>query len=355
MGINFNEIEDAFMFVSMGQPYEYMAYLSKESGKIYYHSEYGDNPEELPDDIDDPIYVAIPHKNELGLGKNLALRFAYKFLSQKAELVEFIFRKKGAYSKFKNLLEQHGELDHWYQYEEEAQRTNLLEWCEENEIPLSSGQTNGATTNLVESAQILTEKERRKYLKNTDIINWKSPSIVECSQALMSTCRSKIDYIKKVFEYVRDEIKHSWDYRLNPVTCNASDVLKHKTGYCYAKSHLLAALLRTQKIPVGFCYQRLSLDGCGAPYSLHGLNAVYLENYGWYRIDARGNKEGVNAQFTPPEECLAFSITDKSEIDLPEIWSDPLPPVIEVLQRHKTVGEVYGNLPDIQLIQIVNG
>jgi len=355
MRINFNEIEDAFMFVGMGQPYEHMAYLSKESGKIYYHSEYGDNPEELPDDIDDPIYVAIPHKKELGLGKNLALEFAYKFIEQKAELVESIFRKKGAYSKFKYLLEQLGELDHWYQYEEEAQRKYLLEWCEENEIPLNYAQTNGATTNLVEPPQILTEDERQKYLKNTDIINWKSPLIVECSREIMSTCQSEINYVGKVFEYVRDEIKHSWDYQLNPVTCNALEVLKYKTGYCYAKSHLLAALLRAQKIPAGFCYQRLSLAGCGPPYSLHGLNAVYLENYGWYRIDARGNKEGVNAKFTPPEECLAFSITDKSEMDLPEIWSDPLPQIIEILQTHKTVDEVYGNLPDIQLIQTVKG
>ncbi len=355
MGINFNEIEDAFMFVSMGQPYEHMAYLSKESGEIYYHSEYGDNPEELPNDIDDPIYVAIPHKKELGLGKNLALEFAYKFMEQKAELVESIFGKKGAYSKFKNLLDKLGELDHWYQYEAEKQRKYLLEWCEENEIPLNYNQTDGASTDLVEPAQILTENERQKYLKNTDIINWKNSLIVECSKDLMSTCRSEIDYVKKAFEYVRDEIKHSWDYKLNPVTCNASEVLKHKTGYCYAKSHLLAALLRAQKIPAGLCYQRLSLENSGPPYCLHGLNAVYLESYGWYRVDARGNKERVNAQFTPPEECLAFSTNDKLEIDLPEIWSDPLPQVVEVLQRHKTVDEVYANLPDVQLIQAVKG
>lgn len=195
----------------------------------------------------------------------------------------------------------------------------------------------------------------QKYLKNTDIINWKSPLIVECSRELMSSCHSEIDYIKKVFKYVRDEIRHSWDYKLNPVTCSASEVLKHKTGYCYAKSHLLAALLRVQKIPSGFCYQRLSLENSGPPYCLHGLNAVYLKKCGWYRVDARGNKEGGNAKFTPPKECLAFSTNDKLEIDLPEIWSDPLPQVVEVLQSYETVYEVYRKLPDIQLIQPVNG
>ena len=197
----------------------------------------------------------------------------------------------------------------------------------------------------------LSKKELQGFLKNTEIINWKNHTITECSKILMSSCNSIIEYIEKAFEYVRDEIKHSWDFHLNPVTCKASDVLKHKTGYCYAKSHLLAALLRAQQIPAGFCYQRLSLENSGPPYCLHGLNAVYLENYGWYRLDARGNKEGVNAQFTPPDECLAFSTTDKSEIDLPEIWSDPLPQVVEVLQSCKTVDEVYSNLPDVQLIQ----
>lgn len=56
---------------------------------------------------------------------------------------------------------------------------------------------------------------------------------------------------KACFEWVRDEIHHSYDYQMSPVTCRASDVLQHKTGYCYyAKSHLLVALLRANEIPV---------------------------------------------------------------------------------------------------------
>ncbi|MEM8544794.1 MAG: transglutaminase-like domain-containing protein, partial [Cyanobacteria bacterium P01_H01_bin.119] len=87
------------------------------------------------------------------------------------------------------------------------------------------------------------------------------------------------------YEWVRDEIRHSFDYQINPVTWRASDVLRYKTGYCFAKSHLLAALLRANQIPAGFCYQRLSVDDRGAPYSLHGFNAVYLPQVGWYRVD----------------------------------------------------------------------
>jgi hypothetical protein len=148
---------------------------------------------------------------------------------------------------------------------------------------------------------------------------------------------------------VRDDIRHSWDYKQNPVTCKASDVLKYRTGYCYAKSHLLAALLRANKIAAGLCYQRLTITDI-PPFCLHGLNAVYLKSFGWYRIDPRGNKQGISTEFCPPIEKLAFPITTPGEADLPEIWTDPLPIVIQALKQYKTVQEVADNLPDIELV-----
>jgi predicted DNA binding CopG/RHH family protein len=134
MKIEFDKIEYAFFLVSSGEPYEHMAYLCKKSGKIYYYSEYGDNFEQLPDDLDDPKYITIPHKKELGLGRDLALEFAYKFIRDKADYVEYIFSKKGAYARFKKLLYKLGKLEHWYEYETEAQRKALLQWCRENGI-----------------------------------------------------------------------------------------------------------------------------------------------------------------------------------------------------------------------------
>ncbi|WP_267195284.1 transglutaminase-like domain-containing protein [Arcobacter nitrofigilis] len=156
----------------------------------------------------------------------------------------------------------------------------------------------------------------------------------------------------KCFTFVRDEIKHSSDFKLNPVTCKASDVLKYATGYCYAKSHLLAALLRANKIPTGLCYQRLTITDT-PPFCLHGLNAVYLKKYGWYRIDARGNKEGVSAQFCPPLEKLAFPIVTLGEVDFPEIYSEPLPIIIKSLTNGKDYQDVANNLPDLEVIKEV--
>ena len=146
-----------------------------------------------------------------------------------------------------------------------------------------------------------------EYLKVSETIDWQHPKIIKCAEKITLECKTSIETAKACFEWVRDEIYHSCDYQMNPVTCKASDVLQYKTGYCFAKSHLLAALLRANQIPAGFCYQRLSIDDKGAPYSLHGFNAVYLSEVGWYRVDARGNKEGINAQFTPPHEQLAYT------------------------------------------------
>lgn len=193
----------------------------------------------------------------------------------------------------------------------------------------------------------------KKYLEASTYIDFDIPEVKALASTLSLNCLSKEEIAKNCFEWVRDNVKHSADYKLNPVTCKASDVLKHKTGYCFAKSHLLAALLRANEIPTGLCYQRLSIDDKGAPYSLHGLNAIYLEDYGWYRIHARGNKESVNAQFTPPNEQLAFPINLKFEADLPEVWAEPLPLVVSVLEESRTYQEVYDNLPDIVLIKEV--
>lgn len=193
------------------------------------------------------------------------------------------------------------------------------------------------------------------YLQSSAYIDWQHPAVLAKARELAAGSSDQIEIARRCFEFVRDEIRHSWDYRLNPVTCKASEVLEHGTGFCYAKSHLLAALLRANAIPAGLCYQRLSLEGNGEPYCLHGLNAVWLPDYGWYRIDPRGNKPGVDARFCPPVEQLAFSTDDKLEADLPEIRPEPLPVVVTVLTSATTVEEVYRNLPDIELCSSVPG
>ncbi|MGF1538387.1 MAG: Cro/Cl family transcriptional regulator, partial [Elainellaceae cyanobacterium] len=70
---------------------------------------------------------------------------------------------------------------------------------------------------------------------------------------------------------------------------------------------------------------------------------------GWYRIDARGNRPEINAQFDPPHERLAFQLQFPEEADFPAILPEPLPVVVEALQAHSTWDAVQRNLPDISL------
>ena len=97
MPVSFSDLHLAFEFVSSGRG-ENEAYLDRQSGKIYWHSEFGDNNEELPDDIDDEKYIAIPDKRELDLGKPLVLDFAREFLPDDYDEVRQIFQPKRCFT-----------------------------------------------------------------------------------------------------------------------------------------------------------------------------------------------------------------------------------------------------------------
>ena len=187
------------------------------------------------------------------------------------------------------------------------------------------------------------------YLKATNIIDYHDKSIQEQAKLLALNCEDDEQIAKVCFEFVRDEIKHSGDYPSDiPTTCKASEVLEYKTGWCYAKAILLSALLRANGIPTGFAYQRLSCSEYKPDiYCLHGLNWIYLKEYGWYRVDARGNKEGVDAQFIPPKEKLAFEIGE-GEFDLPDNLPNPRPEIIEALQKNKSYEEMICDFPDVK-------
>lgn len=191
-----------------------------------------------------------------------------------------------------------------------------------------------------------------KFLKETGIIDYSNQEIQNLVKSLSAGCKTDIEIAKKYFEFVRDEIRHSGDSHDNIVTLKASDVLKYKTGWCYAKSHLLAALLRANNIPCGLAYQRLTIsdDGSCGKFCIHSFNSVYLKSIGWYRIDARGNKDGVNAQFSPPNEKLAFPIRFKGEKDFVEVYDKPLDIVENTLKKYNNYVDISNNLPDIETI-----
>ena len=183
------------------------------------------------------------------------------------------------------------------------------------------------------------------YRQSTAVIDWGHPDVLALARTFNSG--DSVETARRCFEWVRDQIRHSGDFNLEPVTCAASAVLRERSGFCYAKSHLLAALLRANGIPAGLCYQRLSLNDAGDAHCLHGLNAVFLPEVGWYRVDPRGNRAGLNAQFDPPFERLAFTPGRPGEFDLPGVLPNPLPVVVHALQRHSDARVLLTALPDL--------
>lgn len=187
-----------------------------------------------------------------------------------------------------------------------------------------------------------------EYLKEDDVIDYSNDIIAQLANSLFQKADSEIEYIKAAYEYVRDNISHSADINRDIITCTASEVLRAEHGICFAKSHLLAALLRCKSIPTGFCYQKLILDDETAPVLIyHGLNGVYIKEYKkWIRLDARGNKEGVNAQFSIDKEQLAFPIClEKGEEDGFTVYPNPDMKILEKLREHKTRTELWNDLP----------
>jgi transglutaminase-like putative cysteine protease len=186
----------------------------------------------------------------------------------------------------------------------------------------------------------------RRWLASTSVVDWETPSIRDQAARLAKGRTGDQAITRSCFEWVRDEIPHTGDHALDPITCAASDVLAHRTGFCYAKSHLLAALLRANGIPAGFVYQRLNLgDGT---FCLHGLNAVRLDGIGWYRLDARGARADLQSEFSPPEERLPFAASEPGERLFAGIWAEPVPLVAETLRRHPTREGVLAHLPDAE-------
>jgi transglutaminase-like putative cysteine protease len=185
-------------------------------------------------------------------------------------------------------------------------------------------------------------------MTHTPVVDWQHPAVIARARTLAGV--DAVQTARRCFEWVRDEIRHSKDHGLDRVTCSASEVLAAGSGLCFAKSHLLAALLRANGLPAGFCYQRLRRDDGGGPFTLHGLGAAALPGIGWYRIDPRGNRADVDAKFTPPTERLAFPIRSSGEADLPGIGPDPLQLVVVSLRGCRTVADLWDHLPDLPLV-----
>ncbi|MFD4375980.1 transglutaminase family protein [Streptomyces sp. NPDC058486] len=171
------------------------------------------------------------------------------------------------------------------------------------------------------------------YLAASEAIDHGHPVVQDIADRLWSEYPDAYSYAEAAYTFVRDTVPHSADSGDLRVTWRASDVLATRNGICASKSHALVALLRARSIPAGLCYQRLTEEG--ADPVVHGLVALKLPGRGrWDRQDPRGNKPGVDAQFSLEEERLAWPVrTEFSEVDYPVLYAEPHPVFLSALQQ----------------------
>jgi transglutaminase-like putative cysteine protease len=177
-----------------------------------------------------------------------------------------------------------------------------------------------------------------QYLQCSAYIDYDHPLIQEHLRCFKEKKRAQTEVAQELFEFVRDAISHSSDIHSHRVTRRASEVLQHREGICYAKSHLLAALLRGMDIPAGICYQKLTYGTTpDTGFCLHALNTLYLASEGrWIRVDARGNRPGIDAQFSLEEERLAYPVREEyGEIDYRINHPEPHPKIFATLDSHE--------------------
>lgn len=184
----------------------------------------------------------------------------------------------------------------------------------------------------------------KDYLLETECIDYNNSVIQEKVKELKLNSDSQLKYIENAYKFVRDEISHSWDIKSEVVSRKASEVLINRTGICWTKSSLLAALLRANGIPSGFSYQFLTRadDNADEGYIIHALNTVFISELNkWIRLDARGNKESVHADFCLDEEKLAFSIrSELGEVDYRDNNPDLDDRLIKILKESKNILEI---------------
>lgn len=190
------------------------------------------------------------------------------------------------------------------------------------------------------------------YLESSEIIDFTHPDIGAVASDIAHGEPGEINRARRAYEYVRDQIRHSADINAVNVTYIASEVLKQGHGNCCAKAHLLAAILRRLKIPTGFCYQNWYQGNDAKRFlSIHGLNAIFIQGLGkWIRVDARGNKEGIHAEFDFGAEKLARVLNPTlGEADDPVIYAVPKEAVINAFRASRTRDELGRQWPKTPL------
>jgi hypothetical protein len=136
--VTYSDLLDAVEYASVNGPVETSAFIDLATGKFHYIGDWVDPDQGTPEDIaDSDGYLAVPRKNNLDLGRQLVMAFVEQHLPGDYDRVVDSFHKRGAYGRFKDLLDRRDAREAWYAFESDATERALKQWCEEHGIQLS--------------------------------------------------------------------------------------------------------------------------------------------------------------------------------------------------------------------------
>jgi hypothetical protein len=136
--VDVDDLVIALEFASVGEVYGNQAFVSVKTGKIFFKSEDLGIQEDAPADLEtSEEFLCLPNKRQLGLGRDLVFAFVEEKLPGKWADVREFFRRRGAYARFKDMLESCNMLEAWYKYEETRTEEELRRWCEDNGLQLA--------------------------------------------------------------------------------------------------------------------------------------------------------------------------------------------------------------------------
>ncbi|MBD3673785.1 MAG: hypothetical protein HUJ26_09705 [Planctomycetaceae bacterium] len=134
---SFAKILDAYEMISFSPDGDIQAQVCLGTGEIYIYSDLDSELSEYPPEDHPHELVDLPNKYDLDLGNNLVYEFAAGQESELENEIRTIFRSRGAYRRFKDLLERQGLLQEWYDFENSQIEKSLRDWCEWKGIELA--------------------------------------------------------------------------------------------------------------------------------------------------------------------------------------------------------------------------
>ncbi len=134
--MSYDTIEDAFNYISEGQPGDRRAMVHRVTGKVFLASVEVGFDQAPPEADNDPDYLLIPSRQDIDPGKGLILEFFNHHTQSEVPQVKAIFTRSGAFRNVKDLMRRLHLLDRWQLYAAQRIEELLRKWCQDKGLAL---------------------------------------------------------------------------------------------------------------------------------------------------------------------------------------------------------------------------